>query len=96
MKLSDSSLIERLLLAGNPRDSWRWYSKEPHENVDYVGSCKLVPADVPDLITLATRWGNPDWMEFVDEDLLSRTDESLDLLPVTARPCCQASCTRAF
>lgn len=75
MATSESTLIDRLLAAKNPRDLLNWQKQEGH----YVATCRATPDDVPGLIEMVLKWNDPD-----DETEWDDDNEERGLLPVTA------------
>lgn len=79
MSHSNSSLVERLFAAGNPRSVQDWEGRDGY----YVAACRVSADDVPHLVDIARRWTDLDWQDDVDDDEWDGSEEA-QLLPVTA------------
>ncbi len=71
-----TSIINRLCDAGNPHRRSQWEQSDGY----YVATCRVSPADIPQLIEIACKWS--DWQE-EDFDFVGNLD-GIQLLPVTA------------
>jgi hypothetical protein len=78
MTEQQASLVRRLCEAKNPRDVDDW---EGHDGY-YVAACRVSAEDVPGLIDIVRKWGDPDWPDDVDGPPID--EEDAELLPVTA------------
>jgi hypothetical protein len=67
-----TSITNRLCQAGNPRLRPEWERQDGY----YVASCRVSPEDIPQLIKIACKWGDPDWP---DEDFDRAVDSKTQL-----------------
>ncbi len=78
MSGQQTGVLERLAKASSPNDLEKWPKKDDY----YVTTCRVSKDDVPSLIDVALKWGDPDWPY---DDVLPGVDPNrAALLPVTA------------
>ena len=73
-----ASLVRRLSEAKSPRDLYDWEGQDGY----YVAACRVSAEDVPGLVDIVRKWGDPDWPDDVDGSPIDEDDA--ELLPVTA------------
>jgi hypothetical protein len=78
MASTASSVLARLCEAGSPVGFDDWTGEDGY----YVGVCRASAEDIPHLITIASKWSDPEW-PFNEEELNAETPD-LELLPITA------------
>jgi len=76
-----NNLFERMLRCKDPRKM----SFEDEKDGYYLSTCALSTNDIPELLEIASQWGNPDWLHSLDSK--TRTAKHADMLPVIAWRC---------
>lgn len=72
------SILERLCEAGSPHDLMDWEGRDGY----YVAACRVSASDAPELIEIARKYVDLDWLS--NTDLPGIDSDGAGLLPVTA------------